>query len=818
MADWQAQILSVVTHPAYSPLKWQQVAKEVGAQKHDWTKFRAALEELIEGKKLFRTSGGLLKVPVAKELLVGTIKRSARGHAWFTPENAPKSRDFEPYTVTIEDAGSALTGDKVSAILLKKRGPSGKLAVRVIDILERATTQFVGEYHEARGKGYVTVDNSRFEGPIYVGDPGAKGVQPGDQVVIEMVHFPEPYKPGEAVLLKVLGKRGEPGVDLQSIIYEFGLPDEFPESVLEEARLQAQLFSEDDIGDRLDLTNDLIVTIDPITARDFDDAISLKRHEDGSWTLGVHIADVAHFVRPGTELDKEAIRRGNSVYLPGKVLPMLPEVLSNALASLQQDRVRFVKSAFIEYSPDGMVKHTSFANAAIKVRQRFAYEQVMPLLLHRQDPAANPAPEGEPVAEEICVLLERMYELAMLLRKRRFERGALELSLGEVELDCNKEGDVTGAHRAHHDASHQIIEEFMLAANVSVAEEFYRRGWLFLRRVHDSPDELRMTNFAKFVATLGYDLVRPQDRTAIQALLNEVAGQPEAFPMNYALLRSLKQAEYSPLELGHYALAVDHYGHFTSPIRRYPDLTIHRLLEHVIADTSFAGKAATPAKEAPPAGGKKKSKSSRADMLSEAELNQLGRSCSQTERRAEKAERELIKIRLIRYLADKIGLEMNATITGVERFGLFCQGVELPAEGLVHLTELPPDYYDVDPVAHAVIGRRSGRVFRLGDPVRVQVASVDTAKRELNFRILAKGIDGTSESGEPQESRSRPGWGQAASGGNDTTERPAEGGIRQKNRRPSRFPGDKAKASPKGGFRKKGAETGGKKKTRKKPR
>ncbi|QDV31292.1 Ribonuclease R [Planctopirus ephydatiae] len=808
MADWQPQILSVVTHPAYTPLKWQQLAKEVGAQKHDWTKFRRSLEELIEGKRLHRTSGGLIKVPVAREHIIGTIKRAARGHAWFTPESLANQPHIEPYTVAAEDAGSALTGDKVSAIILKKRGPNGKIAVRVIDILERATTQFVGEYHESRGKGYVTVDNSRFERPIDVGDPGAKGVRPGDQVVIEMVHFPEFSMPGEAVLLKVLGQRGEPGVDLQSIIYEFGLPDEFPEAVLEESRLQAQLFSEDDIGDRLDLRDELIITIDPLTARDFDDAISLKQHEDGSWTLGVHIADVAHFVRPGTELDKEAIRRGNSVYLPGKVLPMLPEVLSNALASLQQDKVRFVKSAFIEYSPDGMVKHTSFANAAIKVRRRFAYEQVMPLLLNRQSPGEHPAPEGETVPEEICQLLERMYELAMILRKRRFSRGALELSLGEVELDCNDDGNVTGAHRALHDASHQIIEEFMLAANVAVAEEFDRRGWFFLRRVHDSPDELRMQNFAKFVATLGYDLPRAQDRQAIQALLDEVAGQPEAFPLNYALLRSLKQAEYSPEKIGHYALAVDNYAHFTSPIRRYPDLTIHRLLEHVIADTSFTH--SIPAAESSgTANDRKKSKSSRADLLSEAELRQLGKQCSLTERRAEKAERELIKIRLIRYLADKVGLELNATITGVERFGLFCQGIELPAEGLVHLSDLPGDYYDVDQIAHAVIGRRSGRVFRLGDPVRVQVSSVDPAKRELNFRIVGRpGQDETLPEGE--FSRETTGDHRSRSASDQSSGSP-------RRRSQPRFPGDRSSSSAKGGFRQK-KQSSSPKKSRKKPR
>jgi ribonuclease R len=377
-------------------------------------------------------------------------------------------------------------------------------------------------------------------------------------------------------LTKVLGPRGEPGVDTLSIIHEFALPEEFPDDVQAEAQLQAELFREDDLGDRLDLTHETIVTIDPVDARDFDDAISLIRSENGHWHLGVHIADVAHFVRPGSRLDREAYRRGTSVYLPDRVLPMLPELISNSLASLQQGKVRYTKSALMEFSPEGIPLHSSFANSAIKVTKRFAYEEVMPIV---NDPERHKAR----LSAKVRQLLVRMYELAMLLRARRFALGALELSMPEVKIDFDKQGRVSGAHVVPHDPSHQVIEEFMLAANMAVATELNDRHVPFLRRAHADPDEAKLRAFSEFVTSLGYPLKRYQSRADLQRLLDQVRETPHTHAVNYAFLRSLKQAEYSPEPLGHYALAAEHYCHFTSPIRRYPDLTIHRLVDRLVA-------------------------------------------------------------------------------------------------------------------------------------------------------------------------------------------------------------------------------------------
>jgi ribonuclease R len=425
--------------------------------------------------------------------------------------------------------------------------------------------------------------------------------------------------------------------------------------------------------------------------------------------LGVHIADVSHFVRPKSPLDVEAQRRGTSVYLPRKVIPMLPELISNGLASLQEGKVRFTKSAFIEFTPEGIPVSTRLANTAIKVKKRFAYEQILPLL------AAGDKGRKKAGAH-VFDLVARMQKLARVLRKRRREKGMLELEMPEVKLTFDKEGRVTGAVETEHDESHQMIEEFMLAANLAVARELTDRNILFLRRIHADPDEIKLRAFAEFVETLDFQLPKYQDRRALQELLKKAQGHPAERSINYGLLRSMKQAEYSRFEVGHYALAEEHYCHFTSPIRRYPDLTVHRIVDSIVR------------------------KKRRPKEASEEELIRLGKHCSQTARRAEKAERELTKLKLLRYMEDRIGEELHAVITGVETFGFFAQGIEIPVEGLVHIRRLEArENFDYDQKARALIGRSSGTKYRLGDPVTVKVAKVDIDRRELDFELLAGG-------------------------------------------------------------------------------
>lgn len=704
--SYKEQILEHLANPEYRPSKPSSVAKQMKVKKRDLPKFREAVEGLITDGRVTENQKGRLRLREAAGEIAGIFKRISTGGGFVVPHGTVPGFRGGDIFVSPEDVRDAHTGDEVLVRLSRRRRSGNRRCGQIVSIIERATNIFVGTYFEEGDEGYVRVDGNTFTEPIYVGDPGAKGALPDDKVVIEMLRFPSHARPGEAVLTKVLGPRGESGVDTQLIIHEYGLPQEFSEEAMEDAHRAADHFDETQIGNRLDLTKEVIITIDPADARDFDDAISLKRTRDGHWHLGVHIADVAHFVEENSLLDAEAQHRGTSVYLPRHVIPMLPEIISNGLASLQQGKVRFTKSVLIEFNADGIPVHTEFANSAIKVNRRFAYEEVMPVI---KDPERH---VGK-ISAKVRQLLERMHELAMMLRKRRFASGALELHLPEVKIDFNKEGEITGAHEAEHDESHQIIEEFMLAANIAVAVKLTDMGLPFLRRVHGEPDYLKLKGFAEFAKALGYPLEKFQSRTDLQAVINQVKGQPAEHAINYALLRSMKQAEYSEAEVGHYALAEENYCHFTSPIRRYPDLTVHRLINEIL---TAKGKPRSPDRS---------------------EVAKLGKHCSNTERRAAAAERELTKIKLLTYMAERVGDEMDAVITGVERFGIFCQGVEIPVEGLIHIAALDPnEYFDHDRTTFSLIGRRTGKTYRLGDRVRVQVAHVDVDRRELDFRLV----------------------------------------------------------------------------------
>jgi len=736
MPDFTRQILKYFAQPDARPQRPKDLQKLLRVKQSQASPFRAAVTSLIESGQLHRSTNGTVSLPHAQRpgRLIGTIRRTSRGVGYFTPnveavepdEQHARLRVEEPIYIAPEDLGGALTGDEVRIVLLTERRTRGQRMGRVVEVLQRARTTFVGVYHELHGRGFVTVDGAVFDEPVGVGDPGAKGARPNDKVVFEMVQYPTNKHAAEGVITQVLGPRGKPGVDTLSIIHEFQLPDEFSELALEEAREEAARFDPDDLQGRVDLTGETIITIDPVDARDFDDAISLTRDDRGHWRLGVHIADVAHFVRPGTELDREAQRRGNSVYLPDRVLPMLPEVISNGLASLQQDHVRYTKSVFIDFTPEGVPTHAELANTAIKAVRRFAYEEVLPIIEH-------PEQNGKRIPAKVRGLLERMHTLAMILRARRFARGALDLQLPEVKLDFDALGQVCGAHKVAHDESHQIIEEFMLAANIAVAQTLAQKKIAFLRRVHAPPDEKKLRALGDFVRGLGFAVKPWVGRRELQALLDNVRGQPAEFPVSYALLRSLKQAEYSPADIGHFALAEDFYCHFTSPIRRYPDLTVHRLVDELIEQKrGQASFVVEPSSKSPAAA----SRQMKPDPF--LELVRLGERCSETERRAAAAERELVKVKLLAYLSSRIGWQLDATITGVERFGLFCQGVELPAEGLVHIKTLPPDQYDYDEKLHTLTARRKGTLYRLGERVRVEIAAVDLHRRMLELQLVTE--------------------------------------------------------------------------------
>ena len=704
----EQRILDYVGRSGYQALKPKALARRLQVPAEQYLEFRQTLKGLVRKGQLQYGKKHTLQPATPWTQVVGVYRPIRKGGGFVRPKPG-QGKDLGDIFIKAKNASDAAGGDVVLVAVLKVpklpgRAPTGTIT----EIIERASHHFVGTYFTSADEGFVRVDGGIFHEAIYVGDAGAKGARPDDKVVFEMLRFPSPEMTGEGVITEVLGARGQPGVDLLSVVREFHLPDQFSESVLAEAREQARLYSEAAVADdRLSLTEQTVVTIDPDEARDFDDAVSLDRDENGHWRLGVHIADVALFVRPGTPLDEEARRRGTSVYLPGKVLPMLPELISNGLASLQAGRPRYTKSVFVDFDPEGHITGVEFANSVVCVRARLTYGQVTQLY-------DRPGQQSSELSPEVVELLLRMRELASLLRERRRRRGVLELTISKPELRLDEQGCVCEIRFGEDQESHQVIEEFMLTANEAVAQRLAQEGVSFLRRVHEMPDPHKLQAFAEFARSLGIRLDDYRSRFEIQSLLREVAGKPVRHAVHQALLRSLKLAVYSPDEEGHYALASEHYCHFTSPIRRYPDLTIHRILDQLLR----TGKAGSDA----------------------GELLVLGEHCSLTERRAEKAERELVKIKLLTHIADRVGEEMEMLITGVEEFGFFAQGIPMPVEGLVHVRTLTDDLYTFDLATHSLVGKRSGRRYQLGMTVRCVIWKVDLHQRELDLRVAKRPI------------------------------------------------------------------------------
>jgi ribonuclease R len=742
------KVLEYVTAPGYQPVKPRVIAQRLRLPKDQAPEVRRAVKRLVRqgllmygSDHLVMPAAGVSAAPVAprpsapvkladaaqaegkgdavaatprpkgpgsakkSNRVVGVFQRTQKGFGFVRPSTVETRGDkSQDIYVPAESTRDAATGDVVVVELKKRyRGDPGQRG-EIVEVVERQTNQFVGTYFEMGGNGYVRISGTLFARPICVGDPGAKNAQVDDKVVVEMIRFPSALHSGEGVIVEVLGPSGKPGVDTLSIIREFGISDQFEEDVLAEAHLQAEQFDES-LDGRTDFTGETIVTIDPVDARDFDDAISLEQRENGHWLLGVHIADVSHFVRYNTALDREAFDRATSVYLPDHVIPMLPEVISNGLASLQPGKIRYTKSAVMEFTPEGQRVAVTLHSAAIKSTKRLTYEQVDEFLADREAVSKK-------MGAKVSALLGRMHTLAMILRKRRFARGALELSMPEVKVELDKQGRVVGAHVAENTESHQVIEEFMLAANEAVAETFRDHGLDFLRRIHQAPSPSKLQVLQEFLTALGYPVDDLQSRFALQKLLDDTAARPEQYAIHFAVLRSLQRAIYSPMDDGHYALASDCYCHFTSPIRRYPDLTIHRMVDAILKKTK--------------------------PRMQYDELVVAGRHCSDREQRAEAAERDLTKMKLLAYLSERIGEEMDAVITGVESYGVFVQGIKLPAEGLIRTESLGDDHFRFDRSTHTLEGYREGNRYRLGDLLRVAVAKVDLERRELDFRLVGR--------------------------------------------------------------------------------
>jgi ribonuclease R len=703
----QQQILDYVFHPNYQPVKAKGILRGLKMPEESYPELRRTIKKLVSTGQIAYAANHLVVPPGEKaadsKLIRGTFRQAAAGFGFLRPLPAARLGPAEDVFIPAQATGSAMEGDQVKVRL--RVGRRGKHEGEVVEILERARRQFAGTYNVQMGQSVVWLDGVSLSAPVQVGDVRGLPVSPDDKVVVELVRFPEGIRPGEGVILEILGSSKNPAVDTLAVMRQYGLEEEFPEEVLQWARGQSDQFQEGLVpSDRRDLTKIPTLTIDPFDARDFDDAISLSRNERGNWELMVHIADVSHFVPIGSPLDEEAKKRATSVYLPDKVIPMLPEIISNHLASLQPNRIRLTKSVLMEMTSDGLLLHSEVFNSAIHNDQRLNYEQVDQYL-------SDSDSWRDRLSPEIWQLLRDMHTLAMTLRGNRTRSGSIELHLPEIKIDLDKTGKVKGARIVEHTESHQMIEEMMLAANQAVATWLDDLGIPFLRRAHAPPDPRKLRKLTEFVNDLGIRADSMESRFEIQRVVAGIRGKPTEAAVNYAILKSMSKAVYQPEMEVHYALNFEHYCHFTSPIRRYPDLQVHRTIERLLQGKKNPG-----------------------DPLPV--LIVLGHHCSDKEQNAEWAEREITKIKLLHFLNKKIGQTMPGVISGVVPEGFYVRGTQFPAEGFVPLSSLPDDRYRFEKHGHVIEGFRRGNRFRMGDQLTVKIEVVDLPHRNLVLSVV----------------------------------------------------------------------------------
>jgi ribonuclease R len=697
---FKRRIIKFLKHPNYTPLKPAPLAKALGVSSEDYPQFKLAFEELRQAGHVMIGAGNLVSLPPLSGRIIGTFRANPRGFGFVTPLEPNLHGDlFIPPSATAE----AMTGDIVAAKVVQKGKRAGQMRCsgRVVEILERAQNKVVGTLLK-RSEGWVLEpDGKGFTEPIGVDDVTAKNAREKDKVVVEILVWPSEKYLARGVIIEVLGRAGQYESEIKSIIHQYHLPSEFDADCIEQAREAAAEFNPEEVGSRKDITRKVVITIDPPDAKDFDDAISLERNTEGNWELGVHIADVSCFVTADSPLDVEAKNRGNSAYLPGRTIPMLPEILSNGICSLQPGQRRFCKSAYLTYNREGNVLGRRFANSIIDSVQRLTYEDA--------DKALKGHTKG--IKPEVVKLLQDMEALSRAIERRREKGGMIHLDLPEMELVMDKSGRVVDAHPAETSYPHTIIEMFMVEANEAVASLLDRHNIPFMRRIHPEPDALGMKSLSQLVRAFGVSVPRVPDRAAIQELLAAVKGTDCSFAVNLAVLRSFEKAQYAPLHIGHFALASTHYCHFTSPIRRYADLLVHRLLEYNLQNRLNVAK----------------------QISAGLDLTEIGKHLTFTEQRADDAENELKTVLILQMLSKRTGEELDCVVTGLTNFGVFVQSRKFGIEGLITMGDLGGDVWKYNQKAQCVMGMRSGESIHLGKAIKVRIVSVNVPARQLNL-------------------------------------------------------------------------------------
>ncbi|GMB01039.1 ribonuclease R [Pelosinus sp. IPA-1] len=703
------RILEFMKTEAYKPLTAEELAEQMELKGTELGELWKVIEELENNADIIKTRYDKYGVPERMNLVVGKLSASNKGYGFVIPEKVKSPEETDVF-IPPDGMMSAMHHDRVVARVHCQSGQGKSRDGEIIRIVQRANPRIVGTYEASRNFGFVTPDDLRLGQDIFVPKDGKTIVKSGTKVVVEITKWPEKKRSAEGKIIEVLGNTGDTGIEILSIIKRHNLPIDFPPEVEQAAETAPDTISEDEIAGRRDLRHLPIMTIDGEDAKDLDDGVYVERLKNGNYLLGVYIADVSHYVRENTVLDKEARERGTSVYLVDRVLPMLPRRLSNGICSLNAGEDRLAMSAHMEVNHQGQVVKYELFPSVIRVKKRFSYTVVRKILVEHDEELISEN-------QELLSQLENMERLCRILRDRRMRRGAIDFDFPELKVKLDETGKPIEIVKRVRSLAESIIEEFMLVANETVAEHMHKLKVPFVFRVHEEPDSEKMVKLNNLLHNFGQSLAKVDEvqPSALQKILSRISGRPEERIISTVMLRSLKQARYESQNLGHFGLAATYYTHFTSPIRRYPDLIVHRVIRETFSTGDISAK--------------------RKEKLT-AMLPQIALHSSERERAAAEAERETVSLKTVEYMAQFVGEHFDGIINGVTAFGIFVE-LDNGVEGLVRVSSMEDDYYQYIEDQYSLIGERSHKIYRLGDAVKVILVRVSPEERNIDFVLEA---------------------------------------------------------------------------------